>query len=327
MKLVTLKTSEYGQSGAMIGDEVLNFALAVGSDTGSAARWIPASVMEILEAGPEGLAIVERLVKDTEDACDGEKDRLRAIGALNPYDQNQYLAPIPRPRITWSHGGAYPAHREEMARPQGREPDLKKPLHPSGFFKNTNAIIGDGAPIPLPANAPDYVDWEMETSFVIGRKCHNVKKDEAINYVGGHVIMNDVSARDWVPGFQLDKNPERNMALNHFGKQFAGFCPLGPCIATKDEVPNADDYGFSLKVNGELKQQDNVKNAFFSLGELVEYLSHWMTLMPGDIISRGNSSGVGMAEEPRQFLRPGDILEMEADGIGVMRHEIIAAGD
>jgi 2-keto-4-pentenoate hydratase/2-oxohepta-3-ene-1,7-dioic acid hydratase in catechol pathway len=91
-------------------------------------------------------------------------------------------------------------------------------------------------------------------------------------------------------------------------------------------VPDADDYEFTLKVNGEVKQRDNVKNAFFSLGELVEYLSYWMTLMFGDIISRGNSSGVGMAEEPRRFLRPGDLLEMEADGIGVMRHEIIATG-
>ncbi len=125
----------------------------------------------------------------------------------------------------------------------------------------------------------------------------------------------------------IGKNPRSQHGLNYFGKQFAGFCPLGPCIATKDEVPDADDYGFSLKVNGDLKQQDNVKNAFFSLGELVEYLSHWMTLMPGDIISRINSSDVGMAEEPCRFLTPGDRLEMEADGIGVMRHEIIAAGN
>jgi hypothetical protein len=154
VKLVTLKTSEYGQSGAMIGDEVLNFALAVGSDTGSAARWIPASVMEILEGGGEGMAIVERLVKDTEDANDAEKDRLRAIGALTAYDQNQYLAPIPRPRITWSHGGAYPRTAKKWRAPRGASRTSKnRCIHP-GFSKTPTLSLATANPFPCPPMPP-----------------------------------------------------------------------------------------------------------------------------------------------------------------------------
>lgn len=329
MRLVTIKNSADGQSGAIIGDEVLNFGLATDPSTGSAARYIPSSVMRILEGGDEGLAIVERLVKSVEDASDAVKDRLRDVGALTPYASNRYYAPVPQPRIVWSHGGGFKQHRIDMAltydgdTPEQREKrlaDIKKPNHPGGFFKNANTVIGDGEPLVLPKEAPDMVDWEMEPAFVIGRTCHNVRADEAMDYVVGHTLFNDVSARDWV---QLGRE-SGNRDFNMLGKQFASFCPIGPCIATKDEV-DAHDYDWTLKINGEVMQADNMKNSFFTINEIVAHLSQWFTLQPGDVLSRGTSGGVGFAMTPKRFFKPGDVLEMSADGIGTMRNPVVAA--
>lgn len=314
MRLVTINNSHEGQAGALIGSDVLNLAAAKNLGRPSAANWIPRGVMEILEGGAEGLAIVDRLVKSVEDANDGLRSRLRETKALTPLADTPLLAPIPRPRIVFSTGMSYPSHDEEMLRAGALKSMPPRRPFPPGFFKNTNAISGHGQPIVLPRVAPDMVDWECEVSFVIGKTCHNVTKDEALDYVVGHTIMNDVSARDWVAEFAATGNP----ATNILGKQFRTFCPIGPCIATADEIPDPHDIDFSLAVNGRVMQRDNVKNSYFRIGDILSYYSRWITFQPGDIISRGNPAGVGHAQSPPLYLKSGDKIEMSARGIGTM---------
>lgn len=320
MRLVTINNSSDGQSGALIGAEVLNFSMLRRLDRPAVTNWVPRSVLEILEGGTEGLAIVDRLVKTVEDAADATKERLRELRALTPADETPFLAPIPRPRIVFSIGMAYPSHDEEMVRAGALKELPAKKKFPPGFFKNTNAIIGNRQPIELPRAAPDMVDWECEVSFVIGRTCHNVSKADALDYVVGHTIMNDVSARNWVPEFVATGNG----ATNLLGKQFRSFCPIGPCIATNDEIKDPHDIEFTLRVNGKEMQHDNVKNSYFQIGDILEYYSRWLTFQPGDIISRGNPAGVGYAQSPQIFLKSGDRIEMEAAGIGLMVLPVVA---
>jgi 2-keto-4-pentenoate hydratase/2-oxohepta-3-ene-1,7-dioic acid hydratase in catechol pathway len=320
MRLVTIGNSYDGQSGAVIGDEILNLSAVKDLRQPTLANWIPNSVLGIIEGGPEALAVVDRLVKTIEDASDQAKDRLRERRALTPAAQTPFLAPIPRPKIVFSTGRSYLSHDEEMMRAGALAEVPPPPRFPPGFFKNTNAIIGNGQPIVLPKAAPNMVDWECEVSFVIGRTCHNVGKDEALDYVVGHTIINDVSARDWVAEFRATGNP----ATNTLGKQFRTFCPIGPCIATSDEIPDPHDIEFTLRLNGRVMQHDNVRNSYFRIGDTIAYYSQWLTFQPGDIISRGNPAGVGYAQSPQAFLRSGDTIEMEANGIGRMTLPIIA---
>jgi len=320
MRLVTINNSHEGQAGAIVGDDVLNFGAVTDLARPSLANWIPRSVIQILEGGPEGLAVAERFVKSVEDANDGVKSRLRETKALTPLAGTPLLAPIPRPRIVFSTGMSYPSHDEEMVRAGALKAMPPRRPFPPGFFKNTNAVSGPGQPIVLPKVAPDMVDWECEVSFVIGRTCHAVTKDEALGYVAGHTIMNDVSARNWVAEFAATGN----MATNLLGKQFRSFCPIGPCIATADEIPDPHDIDFSLALNGRVMQRDNVKNSYFRIGDILAYYSQWITFQPGDIISRGNPAGVGYAQSPPLYLKPGDTIEMHAKGIGAMTLPVAA---
>jgi acylpyruvate hydrolase len=319
MRLVTINTSYDGQAGAIIGDEVLNLSATKDLGQPSLANWIPRKVIEILEGGPDGLAVVDRFVKTVQDANDDTKSRLREIKALTPMDATPFLAPVPQPRIAFSIGGAYKSHDEEMFKIGALKTMPPPKKTPPGFFKNANAIIGNGQPIVLPKAAPDMVDWECEVSFVIGRTCHNVSKEEAMDYVVGHTIMNDVSARDWVAEFA----ETGNIATNLLGKQFRTFCPIGPCIATNDEIPDAHDIDFTLKLNGQVMQSDNVKNSYFTIGDIIAYYSQWLTFQPGDVISRGNPAGVGYAQSPQLYLKPGDRIDMHATGIGTMTLPVV----
>ena len=320
MKLVTINNSYEGQAGAIVGDEVLNLAAIRELKRPSLANWIPRSVMGILEGGPDGLAVVDRFVKTVADAGDGAKSHLREIKALTKIADTPLLAPIPRPRIAYSTGRSYKSHDEEMLKAGALKSVPPPAPAPPGFFKNANAIIGPGQSIVLPNVAPNMVDWECEVSFVIGRTCHNVSKEEALDYVVGHTIMNDVSARDWVAEFRATGNAHTNT----LGKQFRTFCPIGPCIATNDEVKDPHDIDFHLKLNGRTMQQDNVKNSYYRIGDVLAFYSRWLTFQPGDIVSRGNPAGVGYAQSPPLYMKPGDKIEMWAAGIGTMNLNVVA---
>ncbi|XP_074027572.1 oxaloacetate tautomerase fahd2, mitochondrial-like [Leptinotarsa decemlineata] len=187
------------------------------------------------------------------------------------------------------------------------------PKEPVVFSKFSSIITGPYDPITKPASS-NAVDWEVEIVAVIGKKAHQVKAEDALDYVFGYTITQDLTAKDWVM---------RNGGQLVMCKNFEGFCPLGPCIVTKDEL--GDVYNLSLKtwVNGVLKQDGHSDNMLHRVDKTIEYLSSVMTLLPGDLICTGTPYGVGASQIPPQYLKKGDLLESEVEKIGRMANRIV----
>jgi 2-keto-4-pentenoate hydratase/2-oxohepta-3-ene-1,7-dioic acid hydratase in catechol pathway len=225
------------------------------------------------------------------------------------------LAPIPQPRRNvFCVGLNYFAHGEEGAAARGQK--FVPPERPLFFTKTTTAINGPDGDIPVDASVSTEVDWEVELAFVIGRQGKNIPRAQAMDYVFGYTVVNDVSARDvqTLHGGQFFK-----------GKSLDGFCPMGPWIVTRDEVPDPDNLAIRCRVNGAVKQDSTTAEFIFKIPDLVEWLSRGMTLLPGDVIATGTPSGVGFARTPPEFLKPGDVVECEVEGIGVIRNPVVAA--
>jgi 2-keto-4-pentenoate hydratase/2-oxohepta-3-ene-1,7-dioic acid hydratase in catechol pathway len=214
----------------------------------------------------------------------------------------------------------YHAHLQEM--------NSAVPDYPTSFVKNSNAVIGPGAPIVLPASHPDMVDWEGEFSVVIGRPCHAVAELDALNYVAGYTLINDVSARDWVgPVSEASAVMSGVLAWerNLLGKQFPTFCPMGPVLTTKDEIPDPGFVELTTKLNGKTMQSANTDDLVFGVRELIAYYSQWYQFRPGDIITTGSPSGVGFGRNPKIFMHAGDRIEIHASGIGTLSNPVVAA--
>lgn len=197
-----------------------------------------------------------------------------------------------------------------------KETGAEIPKHPILFMKNTSAAIGPDATIHIPTSCvdPQQVDFEGELAVVIGKPCKNVKAEQALDYVLGYTIANDVSARRWqkhAGGGQWCK-----------GKSFDTFCPIGPEIVTTDEIPDPQTLHIQTRVNGDLMQNGNTKEMIFSVARIIEYLSDDTTLQPGTVILTGTPSGVGYAREPRVFLKKGDVVEITIEGIGTLRNKV-----
>ncbi|NOZ23883.1 MAG: fumarylacetoacetate hydrolase family protein [Planctomycetes bacterium] len=190
------------------------------------------------------------------------------------------------------------------------ESGMPVPDAPVVFIKTPNAVIAQGKPIVLPAIAPDEVDYEAELVIVIGKEAKNVSKEEAGDYILGYTCGNDVSARDCQ--LRLDKQWAR-------GKCFDTFAPLGPWIATGLD---GDNLGIRLKLNGEVMQDSNTSDMVFSCLDLVSYLSQCMTLYSGSVIMSGTPSGVGFGRKPPVFLKEGDTVEVEIEGIGTLSNPV-----
>ncbi|NLV75066.1 MAG: fumarylacetoacetate hydrolase family protein [Chloroflexi bacterium] len=186
------------------------------------------------------------------------------------------------------------------------------PDHPLLFIKATNSLCNPGDPIILPRVAPNEVDYECELAIVIGKKARNVSVDKAFDYVFGYTCANDVSARDCQQ--RIDKQWAR-------AKSFDTFCPLGPWIETELDPDNA---AVRSRLNGQLMQNSNTNDLIFSCRELISYLSESLTLLPGTVILTGTPSGVGTARSPQVYLKPGDCIEVEVDGIGMLANPVIA---
>jgi 2-keto-4-pentenoate hydratase/2-oxohepta-3-ene-1,7-dioic acid hydratase in catechol pathway len=172
------------------------------------------------------------------------------------------------------------------------------------------------------------LDWEGEFTVVIGKTCHGVKADKALDYVAGYTIVNDVSARDWVaPIFSASGTMNAIHAWEHniLGKLFPTFCPMGPCIATKDEVPDPGNVRIVTRLNGQVMQDANTDDLVFSVPKLIEYYSQFYRLLPGDCITTGSPSGVGYGRNPKVFMKAGDSIEVEVAGVGVLSN-LVKAG-
>lgn len=194
-----------------------------------------------------------------------------------------------------------------------KESKMDIPKSPLVFAKFNNSITGPTDPIIIPKKITNQVDYEAELGVVIGKRTKNISKEEALDYVFGYTVLNDISARDIQFG---DKQWVR-------GKSLDTFCPIGPVIVTKDEIPDPQNLELGCEVNGELLQHDNTKNMIFSVAEIISQLSHSFTFEPGDIIATGTPSGVGFSRKPPIFLKHGDVVKTWIKGIGELINPVV----
>lgn len=220
------------------------------------------------------------------------------------------LAPLAPPNIL-AIGLNYGRHAEET--------NIARPDIPVMFMKATTAIIGPGEKILLPLVGPDQVDYEAELALIIGRRAKNVTREEALGCVLGYSCANDVSARDW----QIEKQKRQWVR----GKSFDTFCPLGPCVVTADEIPDPNRLGIRAILNGRVMQDSNTSDMIFDVASLVSDLSRSFTLLPGTVILTGTPEGVGFTRKPPVFLRQGDVISIEIDGIGSLTNGVDRESD
>ena len=215
-------------------------------------------------------------------------------------------APVARPSKIVCVGLNYAKHAEES----GMEP----PKEPVLFFKATSAIVGPHDDIVIPKGSVK-TDWEVELAIVIGAKASYVSEKEALNHVAGYVLHNYVSERE----FQIERSGQWVK-----GKSCDTFAPLGPFIATPDEVGNPNNLRLWLKLNGQTMQDSDTSDFIFNVQEVISYISQFMTLLPGDIISTGTPFGVGLGLNPPKYLIPGDEVELGIEGLGISKQKVVA---
>lgn len=269
----------------------------------------PASVKEILERG---------------DAC---LDQLRQIAQsatqTMPLDQIQLLAPIPRPGKILALAGNYSEHIKEASLRRGFQVGLseapRQTTTPRPFLMPSTCVVGPDTTVAWPAYS-EQIDYELELAVVIGRNAKCISAQDAPNFIAGYTIANDVSARSvtFKKGRQQRPWDEFYDWLN--GKWADGFCPMGPYLVTRDDIADVQNLKMVLKVNGEIRQNANTGQMIYSVADIVSFLSHLMTLEPGDVICTGTPSGVGMATG--NFLRAGDRIECSIENLGTLANTL-----
>jgi 2-keto-4-pentenoate hydratase/2-oxohepta-3-ene-1,7-dioic acid hydratase in catechol pathway len=261
-------------------------------DLNQADPQIPFCIKKLLAQGPEGLRRAEA-----------------ALANGTPLSPEQYRpsAPIPSPEKIFCVGLNY----VDYVREKGIEP----PTEPVVITKLSSAVCGDWQPIVLP-RVSNEVDYEAELVVVIGKRGRNIPRENAYEHVAGYCCGNDVSARDW----QLRK-PGGQWTL---GKSFDTFAPFGPAIITPDEVPDPGNLQILLRLNGQVMQRSSTAQFIFPIDFLISYLSNICTLVPGDLIYTGTPPGVGFARKPPVFLKPGDVLEIEIEKLGILRNPVVS---
>ena len=223
-----------------------------------------------------------------------------------PLDSVTLEAPISRPGKIIALGKNYLDHIKETG--------SDTPEFPVIFAKWPSCVIGPNDPIPIP-KISDKIDWEVELAIVIGKICKDAKENNALDYIAGYTIANDVTARDlqrsdgqWIRGKSLDC-----------------FCPMGPCIVTQDELGDGQGLQLYTKINGVMKQNSSTSNMMFNVSQIIVHLSKAFTLEPGDVIITGTPSGVGFVRDPPEYLKAGDIIEQFIEKIGHLRNVVVAS--
>ncbi len=251
---------------------------------------IAANMIEFLAGGDAQLKHMQRCI-------DSGNDRI-------PLSEVKLLAPVPRPGKFLAISLNYAEHIHETG--------MEKPEFPNFFNKQSSCIIADGDPIHRP-KVSNKLDYEGELAFVIGKRCRHVSREQAKQVIAGFTIVNDVSVRDWQfrsPTFTL-------------GKSFDTHGPVGPTIVTSDQIPDPHNLNIKTWVDDQLRQDSNTRHMIFDCYDMVEYLSTVMTLEPGDIISTGTPSGVGVKMQPRGYLVPGQSVRIEIEKLGCLVNPVI----
>lgn len=231
----------------------------------------------------------------------------------------ELLVPIPRPPKLLMLAGNYAKHIEEG----GGKAAQRAETFPYVFMKPPTTTLTDpGKPVKIPALSPDHIDWEMELGVIIGRRAKRVKVADALKYVAGYTVVNDISDREFHP------NPQRKVREKDgffdwlHGKWHDGFCPMGPCVVSADAIPDPQKLDMRLTVNGKVRQDSNTAYQIFPVAAVIEFLSSFVTLEPGDIISTGTPGGVGDATGT--YLKPGDRIEATIRSIGTLATPMVA---
>ncbi len=283
MKLVTYQSVRGPRAAALVDGRTV--------DLNAANPKVPVCTKQLLAAGPDML----RLAAEA------------AAGADSlPVEGLTFLPPIPSPEKIICVGLNYADH--------AREGGFKPPPEPIIFSKFPSAVLADGQPIVLPPIS-QKVDYEAELVVVVGRGGRNIARSDAFGHVAAYCCGNDVSARDW----QLGKAGGQWL----LGKTFDTFAPFGPYLVTADEVANPCALRIRSRINGQTMQDSNTAQLIFPVDELIAYVSAVCTLSPGDLLYTGTPPGVGFARTPPVFLQPGDVVEVEIDGLGVLHNPVV----
>ena len=242
----------------------------------------------------DGIERLKEWLKTNESSCASISDAAR-LGS-----------PICRPSKLVCIGLNYAKHAAESGMTLPKEPVL--------FFKSTTAVVGPNDDVIIPKGSTK-TDWEVELAVVIGKKTSYVSEEDVMEHIAGYVLHNDISER----AFQIEKEGQWCK-----GKGCDTFAPLGPFLATKDEIEDPNNLDLWLKLNGEMMQNSTTSDFVFNIQESISYISQFMTLLPGDVISTGTPFGVGLGLKPPMYLKPGDIMELGVEGLGISRQKVIA---
>jgi 2-keto-4-pentenoate hydratase/2-oxohepta-3-ene-1,7-dioic acid hydratase in catechol pathway len=285
MRLVTYRSGSHVSIGAVDERGVIDLSA------------IAPNMLSLIAAGSVGL--------------DRARAAIASASSAIPIGSITLLAPIPQPqRNIMCLGLNYAEHAKESAEARGRE--YQQHQHPVFFTKATHTINRHEGVIPFDAAVSEQIDWEAELGVIIGRSGKNIPIQEAYDHVFGYTCINDVSARDL----------QSNHSQFFKGKSLDGACPMGPWIVTADEVPDPHHLQIACRVNGVVKQSAGTGMMIFHIPDILSILSRGMTLDAGDIIATGTPSGVGFARKPPEFLKPGDVVEVDIEKIGVLRNRV-----
>ncbi|HVS48660.1 MAG TPA: fumarylacetoacetate hydrolase family protein [Candidatus Dormibacteraeota bacterium] len=257
----------------------------------------PADLRTLIDAGDAGLSLVRSALSSSR----SKSHRLADLELLAPLDP-------PRGNVI-AIGRNYQKHAEETAHGGKVSP-------PTIFTKAITSLTEPFADITIDPAISDQIDWEVELAVLIGKGDANIKRARAMDHVFGYTVLNDVTARDIQSGWggQYFK-----------GKSLDRSCPTGPWVVTKDEVEDPQALKLFLRVNGTVKQEGDTRDMIYPVDAIIEWVSKGMTLLPGSLIATGTPDGVGFARTPPEFLKPGDVMESEVQGIGLLRNRIVAA--
>ena len=284
MRLITYKAKNDARLGLLRDDHVIDLA------TASDGR-LPSDMITFLQQGEPALQLARQVEQN-------------ATASL-PLAEVTLLAPIPNPSKVVAIGLNYMDHC--------REQNIEPPEAPIIFAKFPSAVVGPGAAIRWDPALTRKVDYEVELAVVMGRTARRVSAADALDYVAGYTICNDVSARDlqfgdrqWVRGKSLDT-----------------FCPLGPWLVTRDEIPDPHDLSIRCTLNGQVMQDSTTAEMIFGVPQLIEFISRAFSLLPGDVIATGTPDGVGVFRSPQVFMKNGDVVTLEVEGLGQLTNHYI----
>ncbi len=295
MRLVTFRRNGLTRLGAELDGAVVDLNDASSAAGSAPADAVPPDVLAFLESGDKGLESAQAAL---EFAASHPELQLAP-------DTLELLPPVPQPPKIICVARNYAAHAAEANREVLEYPNL--------FIRFAKGLVAQGEPILVPKVSRE-VDWEAELAVIIGRTGKHISKEKALDYVAGYSIFNDVTVRDWqfrVPQFGA-------------GKNFDGSGPFGPALVTKDEVPDPQALKIELTINGEVMQSASTADMLFTVADLIEHISAFSTLEPGDLIATGTPSGVGFFRKPPRYLEPGDTVRIELERVGVLENPVVA---